>query len=360
MSELADKIERTRSAIDVDWSEDRARVVGRAMVKRRRQRAVRRTVASTAALLLLVVGAGLGARHLLTSRSPVALAPSAPTAPSALAAEEGDVVTPMGSDTLMRRTAAPDGRVVIDIDHGGARVVSRAAGGLTLEVGEVRVEGSGAFTVERIGDRARVTVAHGRLTVAWSIGTSVLGDGDEAVFPPDTAGSPSAAGSAAPRPAPAPLASGAPWRSLAQSGEYDAAWTALSNSGPAAVREEPADLMLAADVARLSGHPEQAVTPLQKVLAAHSSDPRAPLAAFTLGRVELEQLGRPRDAAGAFEQARSLAPSGPLAEDALAREVEAWSRAGDATQAHDRAVQYVATFPDGRRLHAVKKFGGLE
>lgn len=356
MSELADKIERTRSAIDVDWSEDRARVVGRAMVKRRRQRAVRRTVASTAALLLLVVGAGLGVRHLVTSRSSVALAPSVPITPSALAVEDGDVVTPMGSDTLMRRTAAPNGRVVIDIDHGGARVVSRAASGLTLEVGEVRVEGSGAFTVERIGDRARVTVAQGRLTVAWSIGTSVLGDGDEAVFPPDTAGSPSAA----PRPAPAPAASGAPWRSLAQSGEYDAAWTALSNSGPAAVREEPADLMLAADVARLSGHPEQAVTPLQKVLAAHSSDPRAPLAAFTLGRVELEQLGRPRDAAGAFEQARSLAPSGPLAEDALAREVEAWSRAGDATQAHDRAVQYVATFPDGRRLHAVKKFGGLE
>jgi len=50
-------------------------------------------------------------------------------------------------------------------------------------------------------------------------------------------------------------------------------------------------------------------------------------AAFTLGRVLLDELGRPSEAVDAFPLARSS--GGPLAEDALAREVEALSRAGE-------------------------------
>jgi hypothetical protein len=61
--------------------------------------------------------------------------------------------------------------------------------------------------------------------------------------------------------------------------------------------------------------------------SAFRSDPRAPLAAFTLGRVLLRELARPREAAAAFAQARALAPRGPFVEDALAREVEAWLQA---------------------------------
>ena len=95
------------------------------------------------------------------------------------------------------------------------------------------------------------------------------------------------------------------------------------------------DLLLAGDVARLSGHAAAAVAPLSRAVTLHPGDPRAPLAAFTLGRVHLEDLGAPRDAAIAFARARELAPDGPLAEDALAREVEAWSRAGEAEREHD-------------------------
>jgi transmembrane sensor len=99
---------------------------------------------------------------------------------------------------------------------------------------------------------------------------------------------------------------------------------------------------------------------LVRAMTLHPDDPRAPLAAFTLARVHLEELGAPREAARAFARARELAPNGPLAEDALAREVEAWSRAGETETAHARAVEYTQRYPAGRRLRAVRKFGGLD
>jgi transmembrane sensor len=120
------------------------------------------------------------------------------------------------------------------------------------------------------------------------------------------------------------------------------------------------DLLLAGDVARLSGHAGAAVAPLSRAVELHPEDPRAPLAAFTLGRVHLEDLGAPRDAALAFAGARTLEPDGPLAEDALAREVEAWSRAGETETARTRALTYIQRYPQGRRVHAVRRFGGLE
>src|SRR5262249_8117411 len=117
------------------------------------------------------------------------------------------------------------------------------------------------------------------------------------------------------------------WRPLAESGRFGDAYVALKATAPNSVRDETGELMLAADVARLSGHPADAVPYLERILGSRGSDPRAGLAAFTLGRVLLEELGRPAEAANAFARARRA--GGPLAEDALAREVEASSRAGD-------------------------------
>jgi transmembrane sensor len=156
------------------------------------------------------------------------------------------------------------------------------------------------------------------------------------------------------------LAPAAPsdWRDDAGRGDYAAAWAGLSRaSAPLDAME---DLLLAGDVARLSGHAASSVAHLSRAAALHPDDPRAPLAAFTLGRVHLEDLGAPRDAALAFARARALAPDGPLAEDALAREVEAWSRAGETETARARAVTYTRQYPHGRRAHAVRLFGALE
>jgi transmembrane sensor len=149
------------------------------------------------------------------------------------------------------------------------------------------------------------------------------------------------------------------WRSLSQSGQYDAAFKSLS-SVPQTVVNDPAALMDAADAARLSGHPNDAVKYLKRVLNEHAQSPVAPLAAFTLGRVYLDRLGQPDRAAETFELARKLAPTGSLAQDALAREVEALSKGGNAQKAYLRAQEYLKTYPEGRRARAVQLYGGLE
>jgi len=149
----------------------------------------------------------------------------------------------------------------------------------------------------------------------------------------------------------------AAWRSLSQSGDYEGAYRLLQQS---TVEDDDTGALLdAADAARLSGHPQAAVTYLRKVLDGHRESPVAPLAAFTLGRVLLERLGQPSEAADAFATARQLAPTGSLAQDALAREVEAWSKAGRPEDAYRLAKQYVETYPKGRRLRAVQLYGGL-
>jgi hypothetical protein len=74
----------------------------------------------------------------------------------------------------------------------------------------------------------------------------------------------------------------------------------------------------------------QAIPYLRRLLRDHPGDARAPLAAFTLGRILLAELGQPTEAADAFALARRLAPRGPMASHALAREVEAAARGGDA------------------------------
>jgi transmembrane sensor len=149
------------------------------------------------------------------------------------------------------------------------------------------------------------------------------------------------------------------WRSLYQSGEYEVAAQRLLEAG-SEVGDDPAALMDAADLARLSDHPEAAVGYLSRVLRGHARSPVAPFAGFMLGRVLLERLGQPAEAAEAFALARRIAPHGSLAQDALGREVEAWSKAGHSNEAYDRARLYVRLYPSGRRLRAVQLYGGLE
>ena len=92
----------------------------------------------------------------------------------------------------------------------------------------------------------------------------------------------------------------------------------------------------------------------------HPQSSVAPLAAFTLGRIYLSQVGQPAKAADAFALSRKLAPAGSLAEDALAREVEAAEVAGQTSRARDLAEQYLRRYPNGRRLTSVRQSGGLD
>jgi transmembrane sensor len=153
------------------------------------------------------------------------------------------------------------------------------------------------------------------------------------------------------RAAPSSLA----WQDLARRGSYAEAYGALGAHGIERVSDsgEVADLLAVADVARLSGHPIDAVAPLARVVTDHRADPRAPLAAFTLGRVQADTLGNPSAAAQAFALAITLGLPSGLVEDAFARLVETRAHAGDRAGARAAAEAYRERFPDGVHAAAI-------
>jgi transmembrane sensor len=213
---------------------------------------------------------------------------------------------------------------------------SRAPGSLRVSVqhGSVVVRG------ERVPDRARRLSAGESLDVTEAPAAAVL-DAPEA---------PPAVEQAAPAAAPQRAPVSASWRELAHAGRHDQAFAALGAPG---VRRETqrlgvADLLALADVARLSGHPKEAVAPLERILRDFSSDPQAPLAAFALGRLELDSLSRPARAAVALHRALSLGVPRSLEEDVRARLVEASERAGDNEAAVAAAREYLLRLPAGR------------
>jgi transmembrane sensor len=140
---------------------------------------------------------------------------------------------------------------------------------------------------------------------------------------------------------------------LVKAGEFDAAWAEIEKLGTEGLGKSAGELMDAADAARLSGHPKKAVPILERVLADHPKSPEAPLAAYTLGKLQAKR--QPARAARAFAKARKLAPKGPLAEDALAHEVEALRAAGRESEAEARAAEYRAQYPGGRWASSMRQ-----
>ncbi len=255
------------------------------------------------------------------------------------------------------------GRAVFDIVPGGPRRWSIEAGLATVEVVGTK------FSVARDGFGIEVEVEHGVVLVRGErVNDRVqrLGAGDRLRIdqePPRAATSTTQPSAPQPAPPRADRASAPPseaaWRDMATRGEYDDAYKSLTPSGIAA-NAKTADLdglLALADVARLSGHPAEAVEPLERVLSEHRRDPRAALAAFTLGRLFLDSLGDAARAARAFERAMGLELPRALIEDAHLRLIEARARAGDRRGAHDAWVAYVARFPDSARRPVADRWG---
>ena len=368
MADLEHKIAEAREVVERPWSSARIDRVAGALEGRRRRRIVRRASLATLAIVAAIAG---GWR--LWSPSPSLQMAAGATA---RLADNGE----------LRTLAAVDGKPTIELMRGSARfdVADQNGRVLRVQAGDVAIElVSGRVVVASAGFGVRVFVETSEVHVFSNGNERVLAAGQQASFPlhappptkstapapldePSTVVAPTVV---APTPglnAPTPTrATAAPrvqrsWRTAAEQGDFDKAYVELARSGPRAVRDVPAELLLAADVARLSHHPAEAVAPLERVARDHARDPRAPLAAFTLGRVLLDELGRPQQAATAFARSRALASDGPLAPDALAREVEAWSRAGDLPRARQRGEEYLQRYPKGARINSVRRFGGLE
>jgi transmembrane sensor len=162
--------------------------------------------------------------------------------------------------------------------------------------------------------------------------------------------------------APSPNAAGE-WQNAVRDRDWNRAWDALGEAGLSRITQgsdDVAELLTLADVARLSGHPHNAVAPLERVVSAHAGDSRAALAAFTLGRVWLDSLGNPAQAIAPLERALSLKLPAGLEEDAEARLVEAYARAGNPQQARALAEGYRSHFPGGWRTSDIDRWSPRE
>jgi transmembrane sensor len=153
------------------------------------------------------------------------------------------------------------------------------------------------------------------------------------------------------RPSPIAASDGAAtWQSSFADGQYTVAYEALGSAGLAREAnrvDRVEDLFALADVARLSGHPRDAMYPLTRIVEQYPADPRAGMASYTIGQLELDRLGRPREAADAYARALTLGLPRSMRELATARRVEALGRAGapDVAAAVDA---YLASYPEGR------------
>lgn len=345
-------------------------------------------------------GAGAPASALRLA-SGAALPPSLERASGALASERQDVALDDGSHLLLEGGAAlvprenTGKRVSLDLAKGATvfDIVPNGPREWTIEAGLARVSVLGTrFRVERGPHAVKVEVERGHVRV-----TSVRLPGGEAHLfagqwvevhddetsadsgaPALDASAPVAvdAASEASVDAPAPSASHASspssasafassassapsveWRPLVAKGDYHAAYEALGHEGVVGETKRASsadDLLAVADVARLSGHPRDAVAPLERLLAERGGDARAPAAAFTLGKIQLDSLGEPARAARAFERAISGGLPSALREDAFARRVEAYAKAGDSAQAGAARRAYDESYPAGRYRAAVE------
>ncbi len=314
-ADLHRRIQTARPHLEPEWSDERGSVIYAAVLRRRaRRQALKRGVTVTLGLLIAVASGVILGGHWpgVQTEKPATV----------LRLADGSVAVVEGSkselEVLEQSTSAVRVRVVrgssrFDVNYDPERVFEVEAAG-------VRIQDLGtAFSVGNLGSEVDVVVHSGRVRVVAGARTFELEAGQ----------STRVAAVATTTPAP---------------------------SVPAQMpRQEDraaivAQLFEQADRSRESGEPRAAAALLERIATEYPDDSRAALAAFTLGRVALKELADPRRAALAFRNARELAPAGPLAEDALAREVEAWSRAGEPGLVQRRAREYLELYPDG--LHA--------
>jgi transmembrane sensor len=408
MAELDEQLQRALAHItDEGWGSARSER-NLPWVRQRLRAARRRRAAAGLAAAAGSLALGWALWREPPAAGPIALKPGASLQPVAAGPRQpvhfadGSRIELLDPAARVVLDEVSDSRVAVQLLAGRVRahVVPRKQRAFRVQCGSVSVEVLGtAFELTREAARTHVSVLHGRVAVRWPDGSTELAAGEAGWFPkprpesmpatpassaeasppaspleavqsasPIVASGPKRAAAArrgdastranprktAPEP---PLAHDASWQAQAERGDYARAY-ALMATAPEPVADDVQDLLLAADAARLSGHAAAALPYLQRVVDRHAHDPRASLAAFTLGGVLLNQLDRPREAEAAYARARSLALSPALAQDALARQVEATARAGDEARTRELAAEYLRRYPDGRRVQWVRRLSG--
>jgi transmembrane sensor len=360
------QLERLKRHLEADFSEHDVERLVRGGLERGQRRRIRRTLAtglvvgamSTTLIVLLLPWLGAGVFG--TSSAPVAPltgssrpAVEKPHAPEVVSLSDESRVVPLVRDTQLAVEEDAPERVRLRLDRGRARfeVTRRPQRSFSVRTGNVTVSVVGTtFAIEVVADRVGVSVEQGAVEVDWGVGRKRLLANESGWFPPLVMSGQSQG------------AEPEDEENREQASELSvkpafSAPSAGSSRAPALTAQQ---LFAEVDAARSRGQPERAVEILREILREHPTDPRAPLAAFTLGRMLLNELGQPREAAAAFHEVRKKAASGQFAEDALAREVEAWSRASEPGRARALASMYLERYPSGRHARRVKALSGLQ
>jgi transmembrane sensor len=247
-------------------------------------------------------------------------------------------------------------RVHLRLDEGRARfqVTPNGPRRWRIEAGIAAVEVVGTvFSVDRRDGGVRVEVERGIVLVqsehlAEGVRRLTAGQIVEVARPTVAVAEP-----AAEETAPAPVVEG-PGAEVEET----------PTPAPSAARPRPrrtetaATLLAAADAARVEGRYADAANRLEALLRRYPSDALAPLAAVTLGRLELQRLGRPGRAAASFERALALGLPHALTQEVEARHVEALARAGRTAEAREAAAAYERAHPSGRALDDVRRWAG--
>jgi len=311
-----DAFETLGQRVQPEWSVERAGRARRGIARKAARQRVTVVIGSVAITAAIAVLAARWAHEppvaAVRVETPPKVAAAAPVTPT-----KTTTATPTSTDAKL--DAENDRAYVLHAGSARFAVAHDEQHPFTVRAGDVLVEDVGTvFTVGYVGaDRLEVAVTEGIVRVDHDGTHATLFAGErievDAHVRPTT------------KPSPKPVA-----------------------------RDEVAPLLRSADDARAGGHPEDAVAPLRRILSEHAGDSRAGLAAFTLGRVLLDELARPKEAAEAFAVAR--AHGGPMAADALGREVVARARGGETARASELADEYLRLYPRGDRAREVERF----
>lgn len=354
-----DDFARLKPLLAAELSEQDVERLVRRGAERRQRRRIRRTLGTGLVLgatgtvllaFLLRSAATLGGFETVppapsAQRALPATPKPATSAPEVFTLSDQSRATALGPETRLAVEEDAPERVRVRLERGRARfeATPRPERSFTVRAGNVTVSVVGTiFGVEIVADRVGVTVEKGAVEVDWGLGQRQLLAGESGWFPPLVMH------------AQPGLAADTPATNEGRS------LPAPSGGGAHAPPDSPQQLLAEVDAARAAGDAGRAVELLRRLLSDYPHDARAPLAAFTLGRVLLNELGRPREAAAAFQQVRQKAPASQFAEDALAREVEAWSRASEPGRARSLAATYLQRYPAGRHARRVEALAGRE
>jgi transmembrane sensor len=110
-----------------------------------------------------------------------------------------------------------------------------------------------------------------------------------------------------------------------------------------------------ADEARLAGRHAEAAAELERLLARFPHDPRAPVAAYGLGRLRLGPLHDAAGAVAAFRIAIERDPGGVFREDAEVGRMQATEILGDVAQCKRLREAFVARYPASVQTARIRK-----